>query len=84
VLVGQFLNVILRAPVIVLRDELFLEHFLQFIVDFAAHTTHRHARILRLGLDHLDDVAAPLFRQAGMWMRMICPAVFGVSPKSDL
>src|SRR5580692_11699339 len=35
VLVRQFLNVILGAPVIVLRNELFLEHFLQLAHDFA-------------------------------------------------
>src|ERR1700722_17726199 len=64
-LIGQFLNVVLSTPLIVLRNEFFLEHLLQLGVDFAAHAAHGHARILRFGLHHLDDVAPPFLRQRG-------------------
>src|SRR5438552_7026470 len=35
-LVGELLDFLLRAPVIILRDELFLEHVLEFAHDLAA------------------------------------------------
>ncbi len=43
-LVGQFLNVVLPAPIIVLRDELFLEHFLQFVVMISRRTPRTATR----------------------------------------
>src|ERR1700722_1336889 len=60
-LVGELLNVILRATVLVLRDELFLEHLLQVVHHFAAHVAHRDPRSFRFRAHNLRDVAPPFF-----------------------
>jgi len=45
------------------RDDLFLAQFLDVLVGVAAHVADRHAGLLGLGLDHLDQVAAALLGQ---------------------
>src|SRR5690349_10281604 len=59
VLVGELLDVDLGLLLVVLRDQLFLERFLDVGDHVAAHVADRDARVLRVGTHHLGDVAAP-------------------------
>src|SRR5689334_5906649 len=61
VLVGQLLDIDFGLLLFVLRDELFLERFLDVGDHVATHVAHSDARILGIGARHLGDVLATLF-----------------------
>ena len=51
------------AALVILRDQFFLEHFLEVGQRIAAHVADADARILGILAHHLGDVAAPLLGQ---------------------
>ena len=84
VLVGELLHVFLGAAVVVLGDELFLQHFLEVVHDVAAHVADRDARVLA------PRARTTLVRSrrrssvsGGSGTRITVPAVVGVRPRSD-
>src|SRR5690606_41440367 len=59
VFVGELLDLLLRAPIVILRHELLLQQVLEIVHDVAAHVADGNARILSLVPNDLRKVAAP-------------------------
>src|SRR6266508_992409 len=61
--VGELLHIDLRMSLIVLRDFVILEQFLQVFVRVAPDIANRDTRVLSLVANHLDQFLAPIFRE---------------------
>jgi hypothetical protein len=61
VFVRELLHFGFRSPLVVLRNQLFLQGFFDVVHDIAADVADGHARIFRIMLSHLRDLAAALF-----------------------
>src|SRR5690606_30896165 len=60
VTIGEFLNLVLRAALVILRDELLLQQVLEMAQCVAAHIADRDARVLALVPNRAHDLLAPL------------------------
>src|SRR5688572_20879843 len=58
--VRELLDLLLDAAVVVLGNQLLLQHFLEFVHEVAAHRAHGDARVLRLVPGDLGELLAPL------------------------
>src|SRR3954471_20520932 len=65
VLIGHLLHFIEPTPLVVFRDAVILEQFLQAIVGIAAHLADAVASVLRVLVNELGQFLPALFRQRG-------------------
>src|SRR5882757_8461964 len=65
VFVGEFLDLLLRSPLLVFGYGLAFQQLLERMIGVAAGVAHRDLGIFALVLDHLDQIAAALLGESG-------------------
>src|SRR5258707_4650679 len=65
VFVGEFLDLLLRSPLLVLGYGLAFQQLFERMIGVAAGVAHRDLGIFALVLDHLDQIAAALLGERG-------------------